>query len=62
MKKLKLKLWVKVVLYILFLILLSYIIISLFNKKEVVITEGKNYTCYGSKIFQICNGVDYDAR
>ena len=61
MKKLKLKLWVKVVLYILFLILLSYIIISLFNKKEVVITEGKNYTCYGSKIFQICNGVDYDA-
>ena len=62
MKKLKLRLWVKVVLYILFLILLSYIIISLFNKKEVVITEGKNYTCYGSKIFQICNGVDYDAR
>ena len=62
MKKLKLRLWVKVVLYILFLILLSYIIISLFNKKEVVITTGKNYTCYGSKIFQICNGVDYDAR
>ena len=62
MKKLKLKLWVKVVLYILFLMLLSYIIISLFNKKEVIITEGKNYTCHGSKIFQVCSGVDYDAR
>lgn len=62
MKKLKLKWWVKVVLYILFLIILSYIIISLFKTKEVVITEGKNYTCYGSKLLQVCHGVDYDAR
>lgn len=62
MKRLKLKWWVKVVLYILFLILLSYIIISLFKTKETVITEGKNYTCYGSKLFQVCHGVDYDAR
>lgn len=62
MKKLKLKWWVKVVLYILFLILLSYIIISLFKTKTVTITEGKNYTCYGSRIFQVCSGVDYDAR
>lgn len=58
----KLKRWVKVVLYILFLILLSYIIISLFTNKTVTITEGKNYTCYGSKILQVCSGVDYDAR
>lgn len=62
MKKLKLKRWVKVVLYVLLLILFSYIIISLFKTKETVITEGKNYTCYGSKLFQICRGVDYDAR
>ena len=62
MKKLKLKRWVKVVLYVLFLILLSYIIISLFKTKETVITEGKHYTCYGSKLFQVCSGVDYDAR
>lgn len=62
MKKLKLKWWVKVVLYILFLILLTYIIVSLFTKKTVVVTEGKNYTCYGSKILQVCSGVDYGAR
>lgn len=62
MKKLKLKWWVEVVSYILFLILLSYIIISLFTKKTVTITEGKNYTCYGSKLLQVCHGVDYDAR
>ena len=60
MKKLKLKRRVKVVLYVLLLILLSYIIVSLFKTKETVITEGKNYTCYGSKIFQVCSGVDYD--
>ena len=62
MKKLKLKRWVKVALFILLMILLSYIIISLFKTKETIITEGKNYTCYGSKLFQVCNGVDYDAR
>lgn len=62
MKKLKLKWWVKVALFILLMILLSYIIVSLFTKKTVTITEGKNYTCYGSKLFQVCSGVDYDAR
>lgn len=62
MKKLKLKGWVKVALFILLMILLSYIIISLFIKKTVIITEGKNYTCYGSRILQVCSGVDYDAR
>lgn len=62
MKKLKLKRWIKVVLYVLLLILISYIILSLFKTKETVITKGKNYTCYGSRIFQVCSGVDYDAR
>ena len=60
MKKLKLKKWVKVVLYVLLLILLSYIIVSLFKTKEVIITEGKNYTCYGSKLLQVCHGITYD--
>lgn len=61
-KKLQLKWWVKVVMYILFLILLSYIIVSLFKKKEVIITEGKNYTCYGSFIFQVCSGINYEVE
>ena len=60
MKKLKLKRWVKVVIYIIILIILSYIIISFFNKKEVIITEGKNYTCYGSKLLQVCSGTTYE--
>ena len=58
-KKLKLKRWVLVVA---FLILVSYLIISLFTKKTIVITEGKNYTCYGSVILQVCSGEDYDAE
>ena len=62
MKKLKLRRWVKVVIFIIGIMLLSYIIVSLFTKKTVVITEGKNYTCHGSIIFQVCSGVDYDAR
>lgn len=60
MKKLKLKRWVRVVIYIIVLIILSYIIISFFNKKEVIITEGKNYTCHGSKLLQVCSGTTYE--
>ena len=52
----KLRKWVKVVLFVLFL----YIIISLFTQKEVIIERGKNYTCYGSKIFQVCSGETYE--
>lgn len=56
----KLRKWVRVGIYILILITLCYSISSLFYKKEVVIKEGKNYTCYGSKLFQVCSGEDYD--
>lgn len=52
----KLRKWVKVVL----LVILCYSLISLFTKKETVIEEGKNYTCYGSWIMKICSGENYD--
>ncbi len=60
MRKLKLRRWVLVVTYFILVITSIYIIVSLFTTKTTVITEGKNYTCYGSKIFQVCSGVDYD--
>lgn len=60
--KLKLKKWVKVVLIFLFLMFWGFIIIGWFTKKEVVITEGKNYTCVGFKVIQLCSGVDYDIK
>ena len=62
MKKLRLKRWVKVAIYLLIIFILIIIIKDLFTKKEVIITEGKNYTCNGNFILQVCNGVDYDAR
>ena len=58
--KLKLRNWVKVAVKILMLLLIFYIISSLFIEKEVVISEGKNYTCYGSKLLQVCNGENYE--
>ena len=57
----KLREWVKVVLLILALILIIIIIKDIFTKKVTVITEGKNYTCYG-RILQVCSGEDYDAE
>lgn len=60
MRKLKLRRWVLVVTYFILVIISIYVIVSLFTTKITVITEGKNYTCYGSKIFQVCSGVDYD--
>lgn len=60
MRKLKLRRWVLVVTYFILVIISIYVIVSLFTTKTTVITEGKNYTCYGSKIFQVCSGVDYD--
>ena len=56
MIELKLRKWVKVVL----LVILCYSFISLFTKKETIIEEGKNYTCYGSKIIQVCSGETYE--
>ena len=52
----KLRKWVKVVI----VVLLVYSVITLFTRKEVVNETGKNYTCYGSKLFQICNGETYE--
>lgn len=57
----KLRKWVKVVLLILLLILIIIIIKDIFTKKVTVITEGKNYTCYGNLV-QVCSGEDYDAE
>ena len=62
MKKKKLKRWVKVVLYFIIVITIIIILKDLFTKKEVIITEGKNYTCHGNFIFQVCGGIDYDER
>lgn len=57
--KLKLKRWVKVIAYFILVIITLLWIISLFTKKTVVITEGKNYTCYGA-IIEVCSGITYD--
>ena len=57
----RLRRWVKVVINILIIIILMIIIKDLFKKKEVIITEGKNYICYGS-IIQVCAGEDYDVK
>lgn len=62
MKKLKLRRWVKVAIFIIGIMLLFYIIVSLFTKKTVIITEGKNYTCHGSSIFQVCSGINYEVE
>lgn len=62
MKKLKLRRWVKVAFLFFVLMLICYILISLITKKTVVITEGKNYTCHGSIIFQVCSGINYEVE
>ena len=59
MKKLKLRKWVLVSA---FLIIVSYLVISLFTNKTVVKEKGKDYTCYGSKLLQVCSGYDYDVK
>lgn len=60
MKKLKLRRWVKVAIFIIGIMLLFYILISLFTKKTVIITESENYTCHGSYLFQVCSGTTYE--
>lgn len=62
MRKLRLKRWVLVVTYFILVIIFIYAIVSLFTTKITVITEGKHYTCYGSKILQVCSGYDYDIK
>lgn len=61
MKKLKLKVWVKVVLFTLFIFVLSLMIYDIKNHKTIVNEVGKHYVCYG-KVIQFCSGEDYDAR
>lgn len=60
MRKLRLRRWVLVVTYFILVIITLYVIVSLFTKKTVIVTEGKNYTCYGSAILQVCSGESYD--
>ena len=60
MNKLKLKKWVKVVIYLVIVITFIITIKDLFTKKEVIITEGKNYTCNGNFLIQVCRGKDYE--
>lgn len=62
MKKLRLKRWVLVLAYFILVIIFIYAIVSLFTTKITVITEGKNYTCNGSWIFQVCRGENYDIK
>lgn len=62
MRKLKLRRWVLVVTYFILVIISIYVIVSLFTTKITVVTEGKHYTCYGSKLLQVCSGYDYDIK
>lgn len=59
--KIKLKAWVKVVLFLIFIFDLFLIGYDLKNHKTIVNEVGKHYTCYGTLI-QVCSGEDYDAR
>ena len=46
--------------HLILVIVIVYAIVSLFTTKTTVITEGKNYTCNGSWIFQVCSGTTYE--
>lgn len=56
----KLKKNIKVMLYLLLIALSIIIIKDLFTKKTTIITNGKNYTCHGNFILQVCSGENYD--
>lgn len=57
--KLKLKLWVKVVLLIILLIMIIYCVYDTLTRKERHVGVGYDYTCHG-RIIQICHGYDYE--
>ena len=59
--KLKLKRWVKVLLYFLFLLLVILTIKNMITRKTIVNEEGKHYICYG-RIIQVCSGENYDVE
>lgn len=54
-KKLKLKKWVKVVLYTFLISFISIAIYQLFTVKTITTTPVGNYQCSG-KLIQVCNG------
>lgn len=62
MRKLRLKRWVLVVAYFILVIISVYVVVSLFTTKTVIVSEGKNYTCNGSWVFQVCSGENYDIK
>ena len=55
----KLRKWVKVILSLLLVALITISIRDIFTKKIIVNEVGKHYVCYGSLI-QICNGETYE--
>lgn len=59
MKKVKLRKWVKVVLFLIFIFDLFLVTYDLKNHKTIINEIGKNYICYGS-VIQICSGENYD--
>lgn len=59
--KLKLRSWVKVVLFSLFMFVLFLMIYDLRTHKTIINEVGKNYTCYGS-VIQVCSGENYDVE
>lgn len=59
MKKLKLRAWVKVVLFNLYMFVLFLILHDLTTHKTIINEVGKHYTCYGTLI-QVCSGETYD--
>ena len=59
--KLKLRNWVKVMLFILFIFVFSIILRDLKNNKTIINEIGKHYICYGS-VIQVCSGENYDVK
>ena len=55
MKKMKLRKWVKVVLFIMLIALIVYFGYRLFTKKTIYTTPGGTYVCNGTLV-QVCSG------
>ena len=59
--KLKLRRWVKVVLYLLLIFVMIVILNDLTKHKTIINEVGKSYVCYGS-VIQVCRGENYDIK
>lgn len=57
--RLKLRRWVKVLLFFILIIVLVVSIKDIFTKKTIIKEKGKDYICYGS-IIELCHGVNYE--